>query len=53
MFPSRSLSQKIGSKGQKDVFGGTFPANFPKFILIIYSLLKMSHGQMLPDQDPE
>jgi len=53
MFPSRSLSQKIGSKCKKDVFGGTFLANFPKFVLIIYCLLKMSQGQMLPDPDPE
>jgi hypothetical protein len=49
MFPSRSFSQKIGSKGQKDVLGGTFSANFPKFVLIIHGLLKMSHSQMLPD----
>ncbi len=30
-----------------------FPPIFPKFILIIYGLLKMSQGQQLPDQDPE
>jgi hypothetical protein len=53
MFLSQSLSQKISSKSKKDVFGRIFPANFTKFILIIYGLLKMSQGQMLLDLDPE
>jgi hypothetical protein len=53
MLQSRRLSQKICGQGQKNVFGRTFPANFPKFILIIYGLLKMSQGQQLPDPDPE
>jgi hypothetical protein len=53
MFPSRHFSQKIGSQSEKNVFGGTFPANFPKLILIIYGLLKMSQGQLLLDSDPE
>jgi hypothetical protein len=53
MFKSRSLSKKIGGKGQKNVIGRTFPANFSKFILIIYGLLKMSQGQQLPDPDLE
>jgi hypothetical protein len=52
MFQSRRLSKKIRGQGQKNVFGRTFPANLPKF-LIIYSLLKMSQGQQLPDPDPE
>jgi hypothetical protein len=53
MFQGRSLSKKVHSKGQKNVLGRTFPANFSKFILIIYDLLKMSQGQQLPDPDPE
>jgi hypothetical protein len=51
MFLGRSLSQKIGSQGLKNVIGRTFPANLTKFIIILYSLLKMSHGQMLPDPE--
>jgi hypothetical protein len=53
MFQGRSLSKKIHGKGQKNVLGQTFPANFPKFILIVYGLLKISQGQQLPDPDPE
>jgi len=53
MFQSRRLSKKIRGQGQKNVFGRAFPANFPKFVLIIYGLLKMSQGQQLPDPDPE
>jgi hypothetical protein len=54
MFQGRSLRKKIHGKGQKHVIGRTFPANFPKFVLIIYGLLKMSQGQQqLPDPDPE
>ena len=53
MLQSRRLSQKIRGQGKKNVSGRTFPANLPKFILIIYGLLKMSQGQQLPDPDPE
>jgi hypothetical protein len=53
MFHGRSLSKKVCDKGQKNVFGRTFPANFPKLVLIIYGLLKMSQGQQLLDLDPE
>ena len=53
MLQSRHLSQKIRGQSQKNVSGRTFPANLPKFILIIYGLLKMSQGQQLPDPDPE
>jgi len=53
IFPSRCFHPKIGGQGQKDVIGRTFPANFPKLVLIIYVLLKMSQGQSLPDLDPE
>ncbi len=53
MFQSRRLSQKVRSQSKKNVFGRTFPANLPKFILLIYGLLKMSQGQQLPDPDPE
>jgi hypothetical protein len=53
MFQSRRLSKEIHGQGRKNVFGQTFPANFPKFVLIIYGLLKMSQGQQLPDPDPE
>ena len=53
MFQSRRLSQKIRGQSKKNVFGRTFPANLPKFILLIYGLLKMSQGQQLPDPEPE
>jgi hypothetical protein len=53
MFKSRSLSKKIGGQNKKNVFGRTFPANFQKLVLILYGLLKMSHGQQLLDPDPE
>ncbi len=53
MFQSGRLGKKISGQSQKNVFGRTFPANLPKFILIIYGLLKMSQGQQLPDPDPE
>jgi hypothetical protein len=53
MFQGRRLSKKIRGQGQKDVFGRAFPANFLKFVLIIYGLLKMNQGQQLPDPDLE
>jgi hypothetical protein len=53
MFQGRRLSKKIRGQGQKDVFGRAFPANFLKFVLIIYGLHKMSQGQQLPDLDLE
>ncbi len=53
MFQGRGLSKKVCGKSQKNVLGQTFPANFPKFVLIIYGLLKMSQGQQLPDPVPE
>jgi hypothetical protein len=53
MFQSGRLRKKIRGQSQKYIFGRTFPANLPKFILIIYGLLKMSQGQQLPDPDPE
>jgi hypothetical protein len=53
MFPSRSLSQKIGSQGLKNIISGTFSANITKLVIILYSLLKISNGQLLPDPDPE
>jgi len=53
MFKSRSLSKKNGGQSKKNVFGQTFPANVPKLVLILYGLLKMSHGQQLLDPDPE
>jgi len=46
--PKPRLSQKIRGQSKKNVFGRTFPANLPKFILLIYGL-----GQQLPDPDPE
>jgi hypothetical protein len=53
MFQSRSLSKKVSCQSKKNVISGTFPANLPKPILILYGLLKMSHGQLLPDPDLE
>jgi hypothetical protein len=51
MFPRRSFSQKISSQSPKNVTGRTFPANFPKLVLILYGFLKMSHGQLIPDPE--
>ncbi len=53
MFQSRCFSAKVSGQGQKNVIGRTLPANFKKFLLIFYGLLKMSQGQSLPDPDPE
>jgi hypothetical protein len=53
LFQSRRLSKKIRGQGQKNVTGRAFPANFSKFVLIIYGLLKVSQGQQLLDPDPE
>jgi hypothetical protein len=53
MIQSRRLSKEIRGQGQKNVLGRAFPANLPKFVLIIYGLLKMSQGQQIPDPDPE
>ena len=53
MFQSRSLSQKVCGQSKKNVSGGAFRANFPKLVLIFYGLLKISHGQLLPDPYPE
>jgi hypothetical protein len=53
MLQSRCLSAEIGGQGQKNVVGRNFHTNFKKFLIIFYSLLKMSQGQLLPDPDPE
>jgi len=53
MFWSRTLSQKIGCQGQKDVIVRIVPSNFQKLILIIYSLLKMTNGCYSLASDPE
>jgi hypothetical protein len=53
MFPSWSLSQKIGSQGQKNVPGRTFSANLKKFIIVFYSLLKMTQGTTHLEEDPD
>jgi hypothetical protein len=53
MLKGRGLSKQIGGQGKKNVTGRTFPTNFPKFVLIFYGLLKMSHGQQLPYRNPE
>jgi hypothetical protein len=53
MFPSRCFSQKIGGQSKKMSLAELFPPNFPKFVLIIYGLLKMSQGQVFPDPDVE
>jgi hypothetical protein len=41
MFPSRRFSPEIGRQGKKYVISETFPANFLKFIFVLYGLLKM------------
>jgi len=45
--------RKSVAKVRKMSLAELFPANFPKFVFIIYSLLKMSQGQVLPDPDVE
>jgi len=51
MFQGRHLSKKIGGQGQKNVIGRIVPANFTKFILIIYSLLKMTTESGVGDRE--
>jgi hypothetical protein len=53
MGMGKRSSQKIGGQSQKNVFGRTFPSNFKKFILIFYSLLKMTQGITHPESDAD
>jgi len=53
MFKGRSLCTKIGGQGQKNVIGRTLPANFQKFIIIFYGILKMTQGISILDSEPE
>jgi len=53
MFSSGRLSSKISHKSKKNVSGRTVPANLQKHLFFLYSLLKMSQGQSLPDPDLE
>jgi hypothetical protein len=53
MLSSQSLSQKIGRQGQKDVTGGIVPTDFQKFLIVFYSLLKMTTGCYSLALDPE
>jgi len=53
MFKGRSLSEKICGKSQKNVLGRTFPTYFPKLVLILYSLLKMTTECCALDSEPE
>jgi hypothetical protein len=53
MLTSLGLGKKIGRQSPKNVPGATFSANLKQLIVIFYSLLKLSHGQPLPDPDPE
>ncbi len=45
--------QKYCRQSQKGCRRSPFPPCFTKFLLIIYSLLKMMQGQQVPDPDPE
>jgi len=53
MFQGRRLSEKIRGQGQKNVFGGTFPANLTILFVIIYGLLKMTMESRALGSDPE
>jgi hypothetical protein len=53
MFSSGHFSLEVSRKSKKNVFGRAFPANLQKLIFSFYGLLNMSHGQSLPDPDPE
>jgi hypothetical protein len=44
MFQSRRLNEKICGQGQKNVLGGTFPANLMKLFVLFYGFLKMTPG---------
>jgi hypothetical protein len=49
MCQSRRLHQKICGQGTENVTGQTFSAILMKLFITFYRLLKMSHGQTLPD----
>jgi hypothetical protein len=53
MFQGRRLSEKICGQGQKNVFGGTFPANLTKLFVLIYGLLKMTTECHALGSEPE
>ncbi len=43
----------INSQSLKNVISRTFPVILMKLIIVFYGILKMSHGQALPDPDPD
>jgi len=53
MFSSRSIGQKISRQGQKDVTSRIVPTNLQKFLIIFYSLLKMTQGYYPQASEPE
>jgi hypothetical protein len=53
MFQSRSLSEKIRGKSQKNVLSRTFPTNIQKLLIIFYGLLKMTTECYALDSEPE
>jgi hypothetical protein len=44
MFESRRFGKKVSGQSQKDVLSRIIPTNFTKFLLILYSLIKMTAG---------
>jgi hypothetical protein len=44
MFKSQRFGKKISGQGQKDVISQIIPTNFMQFLVILYSLIKMTSG---------
>jgi hypothetical protein len=52
MFQSWRLRKEIHGQGQKNVSGGTLPANFTKLFVLIYGLIKMTSGCHTLESEP-
>jgi hypothetical protein len=53
MFKSRRFGQKISGQGPKDVIGRIIPTKLTKFIVILYSLIKITSGCHSLESEPE
>jgi hypothetical protein len=53
MFQSRRFGKEIRGQGPKDVIGRIIPANLTKFIVLLYSLLKITSGCHSLESEPE
>jgi hypothetical protein len=53
MFESQRFGKKVSGQGQKDVISRIIPANLTKFLIVIYSLIKMTSGCYPLESEPE